>query len=161
MGEVIEWNCPLPGMVNAVRFWESSSNCICQNPEVKSSVVKIMESACPMSQMFIARLLYSSSCFCWEILCSFGSGRRQPPLPCPQCWVALVIINSCDDLRKLGTGFSLCGSCNLVHVIQGDRVLTMLSHELTDLSWQGCLEQLHFEKLHHIVDRIVLPFGDS
>jgi len=33
MGDVIQWNWPLPGMVKAVSFCESSSNCICQNPE--------------------------------------------------------------------------------------------------------------------------------
>jgi hypothetical protein len=51
MGDVIQCNCPLPGMVKAVNFCESSSSCICQNPEVRSNVVKMVESALPMSPM--------------------------------------------------------------------------------------------------------------
>jgi hypothetical protein len=51
VGDVIQWNWPLPGMVKAVSFCESSSNCICQNPEVRSSVVKMVESALLMSPM--------------------------------------------------------------------------------------------------------------
>ncbi len=51
MGEVIQWNWPLPGMLKAVSFWESSSSCICQKPEVRSNVVNIIELALPMSPM--------------------------------------------------------------------------------------------------------------
>ncbi len=48
IGDVIQWNWPLPGMVKAVNFCESLSSCICQNPEVRSKVVKIVESALQM-----------------------------------------------------------------------------------------------------------------
>jgi hypothetical protein len=51
MGDVIQWNWPLPGIVKAVNFYESSSSCICQNSEVRSSVVKMVESALWMSLM--------------------------------------------------------------------------------------------------------------
>jgi hypothetical protein len=51
MGDVIQWNWPLPVMVNAVNLCECSSSCICQNLEVWSSVVKMVESALPMSPM--------------------------------------------------------------------------------------------------------------
>jgi hypothetical protein len=38
-------------MVKAVNFWESSSSCICQKPEVRSKVVKMVELARPMLPM--------------------------------------------------------------------------------------------------------------
>ncbi len=51
IGDVIQWNWPLPGMVKAVNFCESLSSCTCQNPEVRSKVVKIVELALPMLPM--------------------------------------------------------------------------------------------------------------
>jgi len=36
MGDVIQWNWPLPRIVKAVSFWESLSSCIFQEPEVRS-----------------------------------------------------------------------------------------------------------------------------
>ncbi len=51
IGDVIQWYCPFPGIVNAVRGWDFSSRCICQNPEVRSRVEKIVEFALPMSPM--------------------------------------------------------------------------------------------------------------
>jgi hypothetical protein len=53
MGEVIEWNCPLFGIVNAVRGYDSGSSFICQNLEVKSSVENMDELALPMSHMHV------------------------------------------------------------------------------------------------------------
>jgi hypothetical protein len=51
MGEVIQWNCPLFGMVNAVRGVDAGSSFIYQNPEVRSSIEKMDELALPMSLM--------------------------------------------------------------------------------------------------------------
>jgi hypothetical protein len=74
-----------------------------------------------------------------------------------------ILVNSHSGFHKFGNGFSLGGGCNLVHVVQGDRVLIMLSHNLADVPWQGCPEELHLEELHHIVDGIVLkqPLGSQ
>ena len=51
MGEVTQWNCPFPGIVKAVSGWDFSSSFICQNPEVRSRVEKMVELALPMSLM--------------------------------------------------------------------------------------------------------------
>jgi hypothetical protein len=40
ISEVTQANCPLPGIVKAVKFCESSFSFIRQNPDVKSSQVK-------------------------------------------------------------------------------------------------------------------------
>ena len=40
IGDAIQWNWPLPGIVKAVSCCDLSSNCICQNPEVRSRVEK-------------------------------------------------------------------------------------------------------------------------
>jgi len=37
----------------------------------------------------------------------------------------------------------------------------MLSLNHADVPWQGCPEELHLEELHHIFDKIVLPFCGS
>jgi len=62
IGEVTHANWPFPGMVKAVRGCESSSNFICQKPEVKSSVEKMVEFALPMSPIHsvISFMLYLS-----------------------------------------------------------------------------------------------------
>jgi hypothetical protein len=49
MGEVIQWNWPFPRIAKAVSGCDVSSNFICQNPKVRSSVEKIFEFAHPMS----------------------------------------------------------------------------------------------------------------
>ncbi len=69
MGEVTHANCPFPGIVNAVSGCESLSSFICQNPDVKSSVEKMVEFALPMSPMHsvISCMLYLSM---WEWLLS-------------------------------------------------------------------------------------------
>jgi hypothetical protein len=67
IGEVTQANWPLPGIVKAVRGCESSSNFICQNPEVRSRVEKMVEFARPMSprHSVISFMLYLSM---WEWL---------------------------------------------------------------------------------------------
>jgi hypothetical protein len=82
MGEVIQWNWPLPGIVKAVSFWESSSSCICQKPEVRSNVVKMFEFARPMLPMHsvISFIEYLSM---WEFwFSSRKSCTLRSPWPC-------------------------------------------------------------------------------
>jgi hypothetical protein len=49
MGDVIQWNCPLPGSVKAIKFCESSWSYNCQKPEVRSSILKMVKFALQMS----------------------------------------------------------------------------------------------------------------
>jgi hypothetical protein len=49
IGEVIQWYWPLPAMVKALSGCDFLSSCICQKPDVKSKVEKIVEFARPMS----------------------------------------------------------------------------------------------------------------
>ena len=81
IGDVIHWYWPCPGMVKAVRGCDFSSNCICQKPEVRSSVEKIVELALPMSPIHsvISFIEYLSM---WEWL--FNSLKSWTTLrPCP------------------------------------------------------------------------------
>ena len=82
IGEVTHANCPLPGIVKAVRSWEFSWSFICQNPEVKSSVEKIVEFARPMSPMHsvISFMLYLSMCE-W-LFRALKSWTMHKPWPC-------------------------------------------------------------------------------
>ena len=81
IGDVIHSNCPLSGIVKAVR-WESSG-CIgiCQNPEVRSRVEKIVDPAWPLSPMhsLISFIEYLLICKCW--LSSRKSCMIQSPAP--------------------------------------------------------------------------------
>jgi hypothetical protein len=52
MGEVIQWHCPQFGIVKAVKGCDSGSSFICQNPEVRSKVVKMDELARPIPDAF-------------------------------------------------------------------------------------------------------------
>jgi len=79
MGEVIQWYCPFPGIVNAVSGWDFSSSCICQNPEVRSRVKKIIEFALPIHSV-ISLIEYLSM---WErLLSSRKSCTTLKPWPC-------------------------------------------------------------------------------
>jgi hypothetical protein len=72
MGEVIQWNCPLPGIVKAVSFCEASSSCICQNPEVRSSMVKMVEFA------LLMWLIHSVISFMeYFLMCKFWFSSRK------------------------------------------------------------------------------------
>ncbi len=51
IGDIVLLNCPIPGTVNAVKCLLFSSKGICQNPEVRSSVEKIVDPALPISPM--------------------------------------------------------------------------------------------------------------
>jgi hypothetical protein len=51
IGDVTNSNCPTPGMVKAVNFLCLGSNGICQNPDVKSKVEKIVDPDRPISPM--------------------------------------------------------------------------------------------------------------
>ena len=51
IGLTIHSNCPMPGTVNAVKCLDCSSSGICQKPDVRSSVVKMVDPALPMSPM--------------------------------------------------------------------------------------------------------------
>ena len=66
IGLVIHSNCPLPGIVNAVLCASSGCRGICQKPDVRSSVVKIVELARPISPIhsLISFMLYLSMCEC-------------------------------------------------------------------------------------------------
>jgi len=79
MGKVTQANYPLPGIVKAVKFFESSLNFICKIPEVKSSIEKF---ALPMSPMHsvISFMLYLSICE-W-LLSSLKSWTILNPYPC-------------------------------------------------------------------------------
>ncbi len=82
IGDVIQWNCPLPGIVKAVKGWDFSSNFICQNPDVRSKVEKILEFARPMSPIHsvISFMEYLSMCEFW--LSSRKSCTIRSPCPC-------------------------------------------------------------------------------
>jgi len=82
IGEVIQWYWPLPGIMNAVSGCESSSNCICQKPDVRSSVEKNVELALPMSPIHsvISFILYLSMCE-W-LFNSLKSCTMRKPWPC-------------------------------------------------------------------------------
>ena len=82
IGDVTHSNCPLPGIVNAVRCLAFSSNGICQNPLVRSRVEKIVEFALPMSPMhsWISFMLYLSMCV-W-LFNSLKSCTIRRPWPC-------------------------------------------------------------------------------
>jgi len=96
IGEVTQWYCPLPGMVNAVRGWESSSNCICQKPEVRSRVEKMVEFARPMSPMHsvISFMLYLSMCK-W-LFSSLKSCTIRRPRPC--FWAHKTVVSCRGNL---------------------------------------------------------------
>jgi len=70
MGDMIQWNWSHPGIMNAVNGCNSSSSFICQNLEVRSSDKKIVELACPLSQMhsLISFMEYLSVCE-WRLSC--------------------------------------------------------------------------------------------
>ncbi len=65
MGEVILWKCPFPGIVKAVSFCESSSSCICQNPQVSSSMVMMVELAWLMS-LILSAISFIEYLSLWE-----------------------------------------------------------------------------------------------
>jgi len=82
MGDVIQGNCPLPRIVKAIRGCDCSFNFICQNPEVRSSVKKILELALLMSLMHLVTsfMEYLSM---WEFwLSSWKSCTIWSPFPC-------------------------------------------------------------------------------
>ena len=51
MGDITHSNWPRPGTENAVKCWDSGVRGICQKPEVRSNVLKIVDPALPMSPM--------------------------------------------------------------------------------------------------------------
>ncbi len=82
IGDVIQWYWPCLGMVKAVRGCDFSSSCICQKPDVKSSVEKIVKLALSMSPMhsvisFIEFLLMLE----W-LFSSLKSCTTRRPCPC-------------------------------------------------------------------------------
>jgi hypothetical protein len=82
IGEVTQWNCPVPSIVKAVSGWDFSFSFICQNPEVRSSIEKMLEFALPMSLMHsvISFIEYLSM---WEFwLSSWKSCTIRSPCPC-------------------------------------------------------------------------------
>ena len=62
IGVVLHLNWPIPGMVNAVKFWSSSFSAICQKPEVRSRHENTLDPALPTSAMHSStpRILYLS-----------------------------------------------------------------------------------------------------
>ncbi len=82
MGEVIQWNCSLPGIVKAVKGWYFLSNFICQNPEVRSKVDKILEFARPMSPMHSVISFMEYLSMCEFSLSSRKSCTIRSPCPC-------------------------------------------------------------------------------
>ncbi len=80
--EVIQWNCPRLGIVNAVSGCDCSSSCICQNPEVRSKVENIVQLALTMSPMhsLISFMEYLSICK-WRLSCH-KSWTILRPWPC-------------------------------------------------------------------------------
>jgi hypothetical protein len=82
IGEVTDWNCPLPGIVKAVRRCDCLSSFIYQKPEVRSTVEKMLEFDRPMSPMHsvISFMEYLSI---WEFwLSSRKSCTILSPWPC-------------------------------------------------------------------------------
>ena len=51
MGVVTHWNWPFPGTVKAVYWRAFGCRIICQNPAVRSIVVKRVLPDCPISSM--------------------------------------------------------------------------------------------------------------
>ncbi len=81
IGLMIHSNCPLPGIVKAVLWASFGCRGICQKPDVRSRVVKIVEFALTMSPIhsLISFMLYLSM---WE--CSFSSLKSCTIFgPCP------------------------------------------------------------------------------
>ena len=70
IGEVIHSNCPSPWIVKAVAGFEFSSKSICQNPDVRSNVEKIVNLAQAMSPM---HLLISFIEYLFMYECLFNS----------------------------------------------------------------------------------------
>ncbi len=89
--EVIQWNCPLLGMVNAVRGCDSGSSFLCQNPEVKSSVLKMDELALPMSPCIYWSPSWST-CQCESADWVAGSLERSWVLGLAS-WVRRILVN--------------------------------------------------------------------
>ncbi len=82
MGEVIQWNWPLPTILKAVSGCDGLSNFICQNPEVRSSIVKICELARPMSPMYLV-ISFMEYLSIWEFWFStLKSCMIRSPWPC-------------------------------------------------------------------------------
>jgi hypothetical protein len=64
IGDAFYSICPNPGNVKAVYFRHSGFNIICQNPEVKSIVEKIVDPILPISSIhsWTSRIEYLSMC---------------------------------------------------------------------------------------------------
>ena len=90
--EVIHSNCLSPGIVKAVACLHCSSNGICQNPDVRSSVEKMVDLAWPMSPM---HSLISFDEYLSIYDCLFSSGKSLTHLSLVRrkldCCVAIVI----------------------------------------------------------------------
>ncbi len=81
IGDMIHWNWSWHGIAKAMSCCDFLSNCICQKPDVRSKVEKMVEFACPMSPMhsvisFIEYLSKSK----W-LLSSQNSCTTQSPSP--------------------------------------------------------------------------------
>jgi hypothetical protein len=81
MGEVIHWYCPWPGIVNTVSGWDFSSSCICQKPNVRSSIEKIVEFEQPMSPMHSVISFKEYLSMCEWLFNSRTSCTTQSPWP--------------------------------------------------------------------------------
>jgi hypothetical protein len=81
IGDVIQWNCPFPGIVKAVSGCDCLSSFIFQNPEVRSNVEKIRELAMLISLMHLV-ISFMECLSMWEFW--FSSQRSCTILsPCP------------------------------------------------------------------------------
>jgi hypothetical protein len=57
-----------------------------------------------------------------------------------------------------GATFSLLGGYDVIHLVQSVCRVVLLDFHMSQLAWEGSLEWLHFEKLHHIVDGVAVVF---
>ena len=100
MGLTIHFYWPMPGTVKAVKCLDCLSKGICQNPDVRSRVVKIVDPDLPMSPLhslmsFMEYLLYNELALrslksCTTLKLPFFFGTMNRGCYTWTCWVGWV-----------------------------------------------------------------------
>jgi hypothetical protein len=61
----------------------------------------------------------------------------------------------------LSFSFSLLSSHNVIHVVHNDGGVVSLSHYMSQFAQKCSPEKLHFEKMHHAVNSVLIPLVGS
>ncbi len=72
-----------------------------------------------------------------------------------------ILVNGCHGSRGFGSGLPLSVGRHLVHVVQRDHILVVLSDSFSQISGQSSSKKLHLEELQHVVNGIIFPLGGS